>query len=142
VTDLPDWVADYIGIPFVSLGRDPATGLDCYGLCRHVLSRHAGIDLPSYADGYAGTSHREAQGLARLLDAGKTLIDAREVPAGDARLFDLVLIRMAGQPCHVGVLLQPGLMLHAEDGVGVSLATLQDSRWSRRVMGYYRVTTG
>ena len=45
------WVNNYIGIPFVSGGRDK-TGCDCYGLVRLILQNEYNIELPLLSGDY------------------------------------------------------------------------------------------
>lgn len=46
------WVKKYIGIPFVSGGRDK-NGCDCYGLVRLILADEYGFDLPVLLGDYS-----------------------------------------------------------------------------------------
>ena len=40
-------ISDLIGVPFVSRGRDPKTGLDCWGLVMEI-GRRMGKDIPDF----------------------------------------------------------------------------------------------
>ena len=41
------WFEDYVGIPFVDLGRD-RSGIDCYGLIRLLYSERLSVEMPDY----------------------------------------------------------------------------------------------
>jgi len=133
VTQVPEWTADYIGLPFREKGRD-RDGLDCWGLVRLVLAEQFGVLLPSYADDYACTL--EVSENARLISGRKG--DWSEVPAGEERAGDVLLLRMAGHECHVGIVVAPGIMLHIEAGHDAVWDRYHGLRWKNRVVGAYR----
>jgi cell wall-associated NlpC family hydrolase len=136
MADIPEWVADYVGIPYRTLGRG-RDGVDCWGLVRLVYADRLGIDLPAY-DG------RGFRGRASVPDVASLVADARgawrEVPEGEAMPTDLVLLRVHGQPVHVGVLVAPRTMLHSLAGHDSAVERLDGMMWSRRIIGYGRWT--
>lgn len=125
------WAADYIGIPFAEFGRN-RLGCDCWGLVRLVYADRLGVDLPSYAADYTGTAERDE--INRLI--GGQMSAWR--PVGEPAVGDVVLIRIAGRACHVGVVVGPDTMLHVEKGTDASIAKLTAPAWARRIDGYYR----
>jgi cell wall-associated NlpC family hydrolase len=129
--DIPSWVETYIGLPFKEHGRD-RDGVDCWGLVRLVLAAQFDIDLPAYVTGYASTE--DAADIARLIrgEMGPWV----ETEAGQPG--DVALMRLRAQPCHVGVIVAPGWMLHVEDGIDSCLDRYEGARWSRRVVGIFR----
>ena len=133
---IPDWVADYVGIPYRMLGRS-RDGADCWGLVRLVYADRLGVDLPAY-DG------RGFSGRASVADVVSLVADARdawhEVSEDDAAPLDLVLLRVHGQPVHVGVLVAPGIMLHSLAGHDSAVERLDSLAWARRIIGYGRWT--
>ena len=40
------WYEKYIGFPFLHLGNDPYTGIDCGNLVRYIYKQELGIELP------------------------------------------------------------------------------------------------
>lgn len=105
------WSDDYVGLPFAKGGRDRATGLDCYGLVRLALAEKAGVILARFDD------------VIEIDDAGVIRSDVQRfaaVPPGAEQEFDLVIInepvRVSGRwqsaPVHIGIVVQPGLLLH------------------------------
>ena len=45
------WAKKYVGIPFVTSGRD-MSGCDCYGLVRLILTNEYSFDLPMLLGDY------------------------------------------------------------------------------------------
>lgn len=128
------WVTEYIGLPFKVKGRD-AKGVDCYGLVRLVLSERYGKALPSFSDGYTDMEDRAL--LACLVDAHKPMINAERVV--EPIPGDVVVIKYCGYPCHLGLYVGGGMMLHVEAGKNAALDRLDSYRMKNRIEGYYRV---
>jgi cell wall-associated NlpC family hydrolase len=130
---VPAWVASYVGLPWRDKGRD-RSGLDCWGLVRLVLAEQFRIEVPNYADQYVSAA--EAEAVAHLMrgESGPW----REIAWEIACPGDLVLCRFLGEPCHVGVLVAPGLMLHVQRGIDAALVRLDSPLWARRAIGVYR----
>lgn len=131
-----DW-SRYVGLPFVDKGRDWA-GIDCWGLLRLVYAETFGLDLPSFADGYATTADRVA--VAALI--GRSVGRAtpwQTVASGAERPGDGILIREGGEPRHVGIVVRPGRMLHATREAGAAvIENYRGCLWRRRIIGFYR----
>lgn len=130
---IPIWVGHYIGLPFKEHGRD-RSGIDCWGLVRLVMGEQFGVSLPSYATHYDSTT-REDQLAPLIEEERKWWIP---VEAGKEQLGDVVVLRMRGQPIHVGLVIETGRMLHAEVGIGSVLDSYKSARWHLRVTGFYR----
>ena len=130
---VPNWAADYVGLPFRAHGRD-WDGVDCWGLVRLVLADQFGTRLPSYAGGYA--SVEDAEDIGRLIRG--EMGPWREVAPGEVQAGDVVLMRLLNQPMHVGVVVATNWMLHIEDGIDACLERYDGQRWCQRVMGIYR----
>ncbi len=97
---------EYLGVPYVWGGKDPANGLDCSGLTKLVYSR-LGVDLP----------HGSGQ-QARSGSAVPSLAAARP---GDLLFF--------GQPTnHVGIYAGDGKMVHApRTGKAVEVSSVYET---------------
>lgn len=130
---VPIWAGRYIGLPFREHGRDRA-GLDCWGLVRLVMAEQYGRALPSFAARYKKTSDGAAIGSLVLSEIPKW--DA--VPAGDEEEGDVIVLRVRGQPMHVGLVLGDGCMLHAEAGIDSAIERYRAPRWAERVFGFFR----
>jgi cell wall-associated NlpC family hydrolase len=113
----------YIGVPYKMAGIDP-NGFDCSGFTCYLFEKK-GIELPRRAtDQYEYCQP----------------ISAQEATAGD-----LVFFSNGGEVNHVGILVSsngaPKQMIHASSSIGVSIADIETSPyWSKRVVGYGRVT--
>lgn len=129
----PAWVRDWVGLPFAPRGRT-ADGVDCWGLVRLIYARSFGIALPAYDEEYSAPSCvMEVAALVAGVRRGW-----REILAGQERDGDVVLMRVRGLPCHVGVVAGGGWMVHAEEGIGSVLEAYGGPRWGRRVLGFFR----
>lgn len=136
---VPDWVADYIGIPFADKGFD-RDAANCWGLVRLVLADRFGVlGLPTYAETYETTRDKEALAAAMRAESGRDWVrvggpdDWSSVRAGD-----VPLLRVRGLPTHVGIVVAPGFMLHAHEGTDSILARYDGLEWSKRIIGFYR----
>lgn len=129
----PDWVPGYIGIPFVDRGRD-RDGCDCWGLARLVAREQFGVDLPSYNDGYVTVA--DAAEIARIIHREKQ--PWTEIPQGQEQSGDFVLLLIARQPIHVGVVTARPWMLHIEKGCDAVHARYDDIRWRGSKPRFYR----
>lgn len=122
----------FIGIPYKERGRG-YTGCDCYGLFRLVYGS-LGIDLPDHSDDYISvTDQRE---ILILLDAG--MPDWRPVESGHERATDGILLRLAGRPYHVGVIIGQGRFIHTMDKAGACIESYRSVAYNRRVLGFFR----
>ena len=138
----PDWITQYLTIPFVEKGRD-RSGVDCYGLVRLIYQEQRRIALPSYTEAYATTS--DAQEITRLL-AGEVGNHWQEVPLSEAQLFDGLIFRIVGQPTHFGMVLDAPWFVHAAKfdkcQVGKVWMERWDSlQWTKRLIGVVRWQT-
>lgn len=126
-----DWSARYIGIPFVDHGRSEL-GCDCYGLARLVYRLELGIMLPDY-QGYASAEeHAEVAALIAGAAAGTDWLPCR----GD-RPFDIAVFRRGRLSSHVGIVVEPGLMLHMVDEDAAKIERIAGP-WAARLMGFWR----
>ncbi len=124
------WSDGFIGLPYADLGRSP-DGVDCWGLARLVYAS-LDIELPSYADGYASTEERAE--IAGLIDGAKpqwTKVDEPEA-------FDLVTFRRGRLESHVGIVVEPGCMLHVTSGAPSRIERYLDDQWRARLTGFWR----
>jgi cell wall-associated NlpC family hydrolase len=122
----------YVGIPFTERGRTRA-GADCWGLVRLVYEDR-GISLPSLSDTYASTTDRDD--LNRVAQGTKSAW--HEIPYGDEEPYDIVLMAIGGRECHVGIVTEPGKMLHTERGHNAVIESYERDKWSKRVQSFWR----
>lgn len=131
---MPAWVEPWVGLPFRDCGRGPRE-VDCYGLVVCLLRERLGLDLPAL-DSYSDTE--DPVELATVVSG----VRARWREVFRPIECDVVLFRITGLPCHVGVVVdvEGAWFLHAQRGVGTACERWDSPRWNRRVEGFYRWT--
>ncbi|HWR06300.1 C40 family peptidase [Sporomusa sp.] len=119
---------DLIGLPFIDGGRDPAVGLDCWGLSTEVFRRY-GIELPDYK--------------ISCEDASRIHSEVEEQRAGWRRCEQeipvpaLVVIRFTVYCDHTGVYIGQGRFIHTRKGLGVNIDRVDSPAWANRIEGFY-----
>lgn len=131
---IPEWVRDYMDIPFEDHGR-AKQGCDCYGLVRLIFWDQFGIDLPLLTAGYKNTITDRKQ-IGKLVNMYKALLDVDEVTT--PQLGDIAIIIRMGEPCHVGLMVTKLLLLHTEAPGGPRLANIKHVYLRGQIEGFYR----
>lgn len=136
---LPAWAALYVGLPYVEGGRARA-GVDCWGLVALVQAEVFRRPVPAY-DGlqWPHGSPRSVTEAIGEFARQEAAVEYDQIPDGAEIEGDIVLIRMRGQPLHVGVVLPGGMMLHTEEGSGSGIESYRGLMFGKRVLGFYRV---
>ena len=131
---IPAWVSRYVGIPFVSGGRD-ASGCDCYGLVRLVLSERFGYALPllsaDYQNALAIAETEPVLCLQQPLLAGTQLEKAEEAA--------VAVIRFRCRPSHIGIFVDDTHILHTLDKIGAHVIKAESNFLRGDIQGVYRV---
>lgn len=126
-----DWVTPYIGLPYEPKGRE-FPSFDCWGLVRHILMVKKGFDLPLLTENYDDPdNHAE---VTKTITVG--LVDWTEV--SEPEEFDIVILRLMGEPWHCGLLVGKGIMLHTMRGHMSAIEKIDSVKWRNRVEGFYR----
>lgn len=123
------WAARYVGIPFVEHGRTLA-GLDCWGLYRMAYADRFGVALPDFD--YGSTSDNAA--VSNVIGSNRGTWQQVSSPVES----DAILMRLTGWPCHIGMVLGAGRMLHARPGQDVCVERYDTRLWANRIEGFYR----
>jgi cell wall-associated NlpC family hydrolase len=125
---------EYVGIPFREHGRDRA-GVDCWGVLWLTYREKFNIELPDYITQYDDTNDAVHLGglIRRYLPIGW-----REISVGKEKPGDGILLRVCGQPMHIGVVIGNGRMLHVHKGINVVIESYKSAIWKNRVIGFYR----
>jgi len=128
-------VSKYLGLPFLDGGRDPATGLDCWGLVMYVLKQELSIELPSLQ--YSSALDSRAVGEVAAEKDQDWRKQWRQVE--QAKEGDIVLFRLHGHPSHVGVVIGDGAdFLHTEPGKRCVVESLCSIFWINNIHSLWR----
>ncbi|MEW6265768.1 MAG: hypothetical protein AB1641_22065, partial [Thermodesulfobacteriota bacterium] len=134
----PD-LSDLIGVPFLDGGRDPAIGLDCWGLVMEVTSRVSRDRIvPDY-----GVS---ADDIANIRLVSAPIIAGTAEKSNWHRLPGPILGAVAalaispycpGVAQHFGVCLDEIRFIHTLKKTGAHVVRLDHLFWSRKIQGYF-----
>ncbi len=125
-------LSKYIGIPFKSNGRDEL-GIDCYGLVRMVLRNEFGKELPDFY--YKNALNKEE--VRNLINVNRPLLAGKKTKR--PKPGDVAVIRYRGIPCHIGVYVGEGKILHIKQGTDSIIERANSVHLKARIEGYYRV---
>lgn len=126
---LIDFINLAIGVPFLDQGRD-FQGWDCWGLIRRAYSECFGVELPDL-DRCNVLSYEQGRELFDSL-----AVAYQEIEPGRALSGDVVILR--GVPCHAGLVVKPGLMLHVDQKCGTCVELYLSGVWKTRIAGIFR----
>jgi cell wall-associated NlpC family hydrolase len=119
--DLAVYALGLIGVEYRYGGEEPASGLDCSGLVRHVFQQVTGVTLP-----------RTAKELSRLGDK----VARDQLQPGDLVFFNTRRFAFS----HVGIYLGDGRFIHApRTGRDVEIARFDNAYWQKRFNGARRL---
>lgn len=124
----------YIMIPYENKGRT-FEGCDCWGLVRLVYENEFGMSLPFFSEYYSDAS--EGKKVAEALREGKEVISYEEKE--NPEYGDVIIFNIKGNPCHVGIYVGRGRVLHVLKGTNSVLEKLNSMRLKGRVEGYYGI---
>lgn len=127
------WCNNYIHVPFSDKGRD-RNGCDCWGLARLIYKEQLNIELPLLLD-YNDTKDRFHISNVCEIECKEW----QEIKTGQEKPFDVLVFKILSLPCHVGVVIEKGLMIHCEKGCGTHLTEYnKEVQWYHRLAGVYR----
>lgn len=130
---MKSWIKNYVGLPYENKGRGE-NGYDCWGLVRLIYKEIFLIDMPSYIDSYKNTD--DSTSIGPLVTEKRDSWNV--ISFGLEKIGDIIIIRMMGQPMHMGLVLEENLFLHIEKGINSVVENYKTPKWSKRVIGFYR----
>jgi len=122
-------IRKYVGCKYAPHGRNPETGLDCYGLAICIY-RDMGITLPDYV--YINT---EKETNKRVMESLESTIPNEKLDEPESGC--IIEFNVLGEPSHIGIYIGNGDFIHASRKTGVVVEKLFS--WKKRVKGFYRV---
>lgn len=127
------WSDKYIHIPFADHGRSK-NGCDCWGLVTVIYKENFNVDLPLLL------AYDNIKDVKHITDLCQNECENwQEVPEGEEEPYDVLVFRILGAPCHVALVVQKGLMLHTEKGIGTHISEYKrEKQWCQRLAGIYR----
>lgn len=129
------WANDYVGIPFESKGRSK-NGADCWGLVRLVYEDELGIELPDFGELYRSPASYSDIGRGIQSDLFMDLWRPIEKPESG----DLIIIRWANNPAHVGIIASETEMLHTLQATDAVIQKFTSRIYLTRIWGFFRHT--
>ena len=129
------WYNKYIRAKFAIKGRGPDV-FDCWGLLQWVYAHdHPDkIILPGYEELYKTTYDKEH--LANLIFEQR---QAKWQPVTTPQPWDAILLDFEGFAMHVGIVTEPGWMLHCGHGINTSHEKYPSIRWpDSKIQGFFR----
>lgn len=103
---------------------------NCFDLVKEFYADHFGLDLREYWDGGPVPARGEVESL--IVSSKGDFVEVK----GSPKFGDLVVIRLYGIECHIGVVIEGGKFLHSARRIGSTLDRLE--RYSKMIAGYYR----
>jgi len=131
---VPSWVVQYIGIPFLSGGRDK-NGCDCYGLVRLVLQEQFGYQLPLLSGMYKNAN--DCREIRELFSEHIPLLAGERIDHPEPG--SVAIIRFRGVPVHVGIFVSDDTLLHVLDGINAHMLKRDSPNLRGGIEGIYRV---
>lgn len=110
------------------IGRDYKV-YDCFALVKEFYKDQFGLDLSPYYTGVEQLSRVDIQSLVVSNKGDFVRVD-------EPKFGDLVIIRLYGLECHIGVCLNKSQFLHSARVIGSTMDRLE--RYSKMIAGYYR----
>lgn len=115
---LYDFIDDWWGVPY-RMGGMTQKGIDCSAFMQTLFFGVFALKLPRTA--------REQKTVTEW------------IPMNDLREGDLVFFNTRGGVSHVGMYLHNNKFVHASTSSGVMISDLNDSYWSRKLIGAGRI---
>jgi cell wall-associated NlpC family hydrolase len=129
------WTRDFIGLPWQFAGRS-RDGVDCWGLLWLIYRDVLHIEIASYAQETMDAPERDQ--IAALMAGELSKTPWTDIPLGQERAFDMAVFKRAGLDSHVGVVVEPGRMLHITQGTETRVEWFDQGRWKPKLIALHR----
>lgn len=103
--------------------------MDCWGIAREFYKLAFNTELKSYYE----TIPNDNSKARDLISSNRGDFNLVTTP----KFGDIMLIKLMGLECHIGVYLGDGLFLHTQHGTGCIIDRV--TRWEKMISGYFRV---
>lgn len=133
----------YLAIPYVHAGRDPQSGLDCWGLVYYFYKEEFNIHLPRY-DLYDSkkNTYDECASYLTSTDIYKNFDivphSKEDRNFNNVQYGDIIVFNIGGNPVHTGVVIDKNMMLHTMDGRESIIERFTDHKWITRLRSIHR----
>ena len=126
-------LTDLVGVPFVDKGRDPQTGLDCWGLLIEVQKRY-GRTIPDFD--ISCNNGAEIFHFFRELKNTWKEVNGKPEPGDGIALALMENHRNIVQ--HFGTFIGKGRFIHTLKETGVIISRTNNLIYQARIKGYYK----
>lgn len=123
----------YVGLPYLCDGQDK-NGLDCWGLVRLIYKEQLDIELPELT----GIHINESLEVLRMVSAAMVSESRKWKEVTEPDIYDVVLMRRGVLPCHAGVYIGDGKLIHILEGTEVTIERIDSIPIAKRIVGFYR----
>lgn len=113
-------IAKYVGRPYEEF--------NCLDLAREFYKDFFGLEIKHY---YEGDKPSDIDAAALIKTNKGDFVKVEKPEFGD-----LILIRLMGIECHIGVMLEGGKFLHSAKRIGSIVDRME--RYSNHIVGFYR----
>lgn len=108
--------------------------VDCWGVIYLYYRDVDGREVPSYVNDYRERDVLGTSALAQLIDRNR----GGWRRSSDWRAGDVTLFLIDRRPVHIGLMIDPLRVLHAESEHGVFVERVDTPLWRHRLEGVYR----
>jgi cell wall-associated NlpC family hydrolase len=133
---IPEWCVEFTRFEYADKGRGPWE-FDCWGFVREVQRVRFGVeDLPDLSGEY--TSSEDHFSVAEVVHRYAAALADRWHRVSNPEPGDIIILKIAGEPWHCGVIVAEDWMMHVQKGINVGFERFMREPWRNRVEGYYR----
>ncbi len=122
--------SEFVGIPYREPQDGDAPGLHCWELVEKAMRELFHVKPPAIE--FTNTYQQSAPVFIDRLRYW------RRIDWDDRKAGDLIVLRIAGDPVHCGILVNRDDMLHTMKGHNSCIEPVLSKRWASRLYGVYR----